>query len=61
MTDETKEPGATPATTPKGKAGTELDDAALNGVSGGTPVSKPPPPPPNKGVTTNEMLTWIEL
>ena len=36
MADETKTPGATPTTTPKGKTTTELDDAALDKVSGGT-------------------------
>ena len=61
MANESKKPGNTTETTINGPTGAEFDDTALNGVSGGTPVSKPPPPPPNKGVTTNEMLTWIEL
>jgi hypothetical protein len=58
MADETKKPGATPATTPKGNMGTELDDAALDKVSGGAiykiPEPPPPPPPPN-------FRDWIEL
>jgi len=64
MTDETKKPGATPATTPKGKAGTELDDAALDKVSGGAPIYLPNPPP-TKPVTTPTIDTyhtdWIEM
>jgi hypothetical protein len=64
MTDETKEPGATPATTPKGKAGTELDDAALDSVSGGTPINTVPVPP-TKPVSTPTIeiqhLDWIEM
>jgi hypothetical protein len=64
MTDETNKPGATPATTPKGKAGTELDDAALDRVSGGAPIYVTPVPP-TKPVTTPTIeiqhQDWIEM
>jgi hypothetical protein len=60
MTDATKKPGVTPATTPKGKTTTELDDAALDRVSGGTPASKPPPPTPTVRVP-NIRVPTVEI
>jgi hypothetical protein len=35
MTDAAKTPGTTPTTTPKSRTTTELDDAALDKISGG--------------------------
>ena len=59
MTGETKKPGATPETTSKGKAGTELDDAALDNVSGGGIYIQPEPPKPT--IDPKSGADWIIL